>query len=177
MSPKHHLIISTTRWIITNHLWESRSNSGHILGFSQSPPKKMSTTLMSNHHLQKRICDISHMRYSTFKKRICDISQVRYIAYAFGKCFISHLRYIAYAFCKCCISHLRYIAYAFYKCCISHKRYITYAIFKITTRICDTFPRTLALCLGSSYSERTINNAYAFLICTLEVHFWFLKWH
>ena len=40
-----------------------------------------------------------------------------------------------------------------------------------------TFPRTLALCLGSGYSERTINNAYAFLICTSEVRFWFPKWH
>ena len=87
------------------------------------------------------------------------------------------MRYIAYAFAKCCISHLRYITYAFCKCCISHRWYIAYAIFNITTCICDTFPRTLALCLGSVYSERTINNASAFLICTSEVCFWFSKWH
>ena len=62
-------------------------------------------------------------------------------------------------------------------------RYIAYAIFKIRKRECDIldmryiFPRTLALCLGSGYSERTINNAYAFLIYTSEVRFWFPKWH
>ena len=48
-----------------------------------------------------------------------------------------------------------------------------YAIYRIR----DTFSRTLALCLGLGYSERTINNAYAFLICTSEVHFLFPKWH
>ena len=75
------------------------------------------------------------------------------------------------------IFYLRYIAYAFCKCCISHMQYLTlqnaYAIYRIR----DTFSRTLALCLGLGYSERTINNAYAFLICTSEVHFWFPKWH
>ena len=56
-------------------------------------------------------------------------------------------------------------------------RYIAYAIFNITKRECDIsdmryrFPRTLALCLGSGYSERAINKAYAFLIYTLEVRF------
>ena len=50
---------------------------------------------------------------------------------------------------------------------------IAYAIY----RICDTSLWTLALCLGSGYSKRTINNAYAFLICTSEVRFCFLKWN
>ena len=54
---------------------------------------------------------------------------------------------------------------------ISHMQYLTlqnaYAIYRIR----DMFSQTLALCLGSGYSERTINNAYAFLICTSEVHF------
>ena len=55
--------------------------------------------------------------------------------------------------------------------------HIAYAIFKITKREYDIsdmryrFPRTLALCLGSGYSERAINNAYAFLIYTSEVRF------
>ena len=70
---------------------------------------------------------------------------------------------------------------------ISHMRFvmlhIAYAIFNITKCECNIsdmryrFPRTLTLCLGSGYFERTINNAYAFLIYTSEVRFWFPKWH
>ena len=77
----------------------------------------------------------------------------------------------------CDISHLRYIAYAFCKCWISHMRYLTLQNAYTIYRIRDTFSRTLALGLGSGYSERTINNAYAFLICTSKVCFWFPKWH
>ena len=54
-------------------------------------------------------------------------------------------------------------------------KYRIYLTFR--KRICDTSLRTLALCLGSGYSKRTINNAYAFLICTSEVRFLFPKWH
>ena len=103
-----------------------------------------------------------HMRYATFTKCICDISQVRYSTFTKHICDISHMRFINVAYRKCDISHMRYLtlqnAYAIY-------------------RIHDTFSRTLALCLGFDYSKRTINNAYAFLICTSEVHFWFPKWH
>ena len=81
------------------------------------------------------------------------------------------MRYIAYVFGKCCISHLRYIAYAFCKCCISHMGYLTLQNAYVIYLIRDMFSRTLALCLGSCYSKRTINNAYAFLICTSEVRF------
>ena len=82
--------------------------------------------------------------------------------------YISHMRYIAYAFCNisyriCDISHMRYLTLQKRECDISDMRY--------------RFPQTLALCLGSGYLERTINNAYAFLICTSKVRSWFPKWH
>ena len=84
--------------------------------------------------------------------------------YAICNIYKTHMRYIALAI-------YRYIAFAFCKCCISQMPYLTlqnaYAIYCI----CDTFSRTLALCLGLGYSECTINNAYAFFICTSEVRF------
>ena len=72
---------------------------------------------------------------------------------------VFNIAYVIYFICA--ISHLQYI---------SHMRYLTF-----TERICDTSLLTLALCLGLGYSERTINNAYAFLIYTSEVCFRFLK--
>ena len=60
--------------------------------------------------------------------------------------------------------HMLYATFTKLICDISHMLYLTlqnaYAIY----RIHDTFSRTLALCLGSGYSERTINNAYAFAL-------------
>ena len=50
---------------------------------------------------------------------------------------------------------MRYLTLQKHECDISDMRY--------------RFPQTLALCLGSGYPERAINNAYAFLICTSEV--------
>ena len=88
-----------------------------------------------------------------------------------------HMRYTTFTKCICDISHMRFVNVAYHISDISHMRYLTlqnaYAIYHIR----DTFSWTLALCLGLSYSERIINNAYAFLICTSEVGFWFPKWH
>ena len=83
-------------------------------------------------------------------------------------CFVFH---ITYAICD--ISHLLYIAYAIYRTCyILHMQYIALVIYiymqylTFTKCMCNTSLLTLAWCLGSGYSERTINNAYAFLIYT-----------
>ena len=62
-------------------------------------------------------------------------------------------------------------------CDISYMWYLTLQNAYAINRIRNTFSRTLALCLGSGYFEHTINNAYAILICTSEVRFWFPKWH
>ena len=93
------------------------------------------------------ICDMQHLQNAYAIYRTCDISHMRFVNVAYRICDIPHMRYLT-------LQH----AYAIY-------------------RIRDTFSRTLALCLGSGYSERTINNAYAFFICTSEVRFWFPKWH
>ena len=81
------------------------------------------------------------------------------------------MRFVNVAYRTCDISHMRFINVAYRISDISHMRYLTlqnaYAIYRIR----DTFSRTLALCLGSGYSKRTINNAYVFLICTSEVCF------
>ena len=81
----------------------------------------MSTTLMSNHHLHKRMCDIQHLQNAYALYHTCDILYLRFV--------------------------------------------------NVKYRIRDTILQTLALCLGSGYSKHTINNAYAFLICTSEVRF------
>ena len=84
---------------------------------------------------------------------------------------MQHLQnaYVIYRTCN--ISHLCFVNVVHRISDISHMRYLTlqnaYAIYRIR----DTFSRGLALCLGSGYSERTINNTYAFLICTSEVRF------
>ena len=103
-----------------------------------------------------------HMRYATFTKCICDISHMHFVNVAYPTCDISHMRFVNVAYCISDISHMWYL--------ILQNAYVIYPIR-------DTFSRTLALCLGSGYSERTINNAYAFLICTSEVRFWFPKWN
>ena len=88
------------------------------------------------------------------------------------------IRFITYAFYRSpemspCKWEMRPAASVlFFLFSISHVWYVPF-----TEHICDTFLLTLALCLGSSYSEHTINNAYAFSIYTLKVRFWFLKWH
>ena len=60
-----------------------------------------------------------------------------------------------------------HIAYVIYH----NMQYLTLQNAYVIYRIRNTFSLTLALCLGSGYLERTINNAYAFLICTSEVRF------
>ena len=85
---------------------------------------------------------------------------------------------IAYAiYRKCDISHMHFVNVAYRIGDIQHMQYLTlhnaYAIYSIR----DTFSRTLSLCLVSGYSECTISNTYAFLICTSEVSFLFHEWH
>ena len=65
-----------------------------------------------------------------------------------------------------------FFSFQYHICDISLMKYLNFI-----KRICDTSLWTLALCLGLGYSERTINNAYAFSIYTSGVRFWFLKWH